>query len=71
MKRILYFHRNLIENCKTVQKWWEESNTVMWIKKTNTIVFFRHEGELGECKNVDNMNVKKIAENHNKRYLEA
>lgn len=71
MKRILNFHRNLIENSKTVQKWLEEADTLMWVKKTNTIVFFHHEGELGECKNVDNTNIKKVAENCNKRYLEA
>lgn len=71
MKRILNFHRNKDDNCKTVLKWLEESDTLMWIKKTNTIVFFRHEGEIGECKNVDNVNVKKVAENHNKRYVEV
>lgn len=39
MKRILNFHRNKDDNCKTVLKWLEESDTLMWIKKTNTIVF--------------------------------
>lgn len=71
MKRILNFHRNENDNCKTVLKWFEESDTLMWIKKTNTVIFFRHEGELGECKNVDNTNIRNVAIYHDKRYIEV
>ena len=68
MKRIYNLYRNEHDNSKTVRLMLERCDTMMYIAKTNTVAFMSHEGQIGEAKNVDNMNIAIVAKNLSKRY---
>ncbi len=71
MTEIHKLYRNLMANTMEVRKMIESCSTIMWIKKSNTVVFFKHEGEIGEAENIDNMNIRTVAQSLGKRYDEV
>lgn len=70
-KTNLKLYRDFNKNSKKVKDMIEASDTIMYFKKYNTVSFMRHEGELGEVQNVDNMDMRTVAKNLDKRYDEV
>lgn len=70
-KTRLNIYRDWKKNSKTVLNMVERADTIMYFKKYNTVMFFSHEGEIGEVKNKDNMNIRQLAKNYKKRYEEV
>ena len=61
--RVLNLKQNEGENSKTVKEWLNKSDAVLWHRGSNTVDFFSHEGIVGTVKNVDNMNIRRLAKN--------
>ncbi len=69
--KILNLNRDDSKNSKTMKTIISESNEILYHPKTKLVEFFAHEGLLGTARNVDNMDIRKVAKNLGKNYTQA
>ena len=69
--KVLNLHSDDSENSKTMKNIIKNSNTIMYHTKTNLVEFYKQEGLVGTAKNVDKMNMRRVAKNLGKQYIEV
>lgn len=69
--KILNLNRDDGKNSNAMKTIIKESDEILYHPKTKLVEFFAHEGLIGTAKNVDNMDINKVAKNLGKRYSQA
>lgn len=69
--KILNLNRDDSKNSSAMKTIIKESDEILYHPKTKLVEFFSHEGLIGTAKNVDNMDIHKVAKNLGKNYSQA